>query len=409
MSAGRRTLWIVNHHAARPGESAAGMRHFLLARELRGHGWDTVIIAGGHEHTSGASRVPRFRTRHTESVEGVEFRWLRVPRYESRGIKRVLAMIAFWAHVVFPGATRGLPRPDAVIGSSVHPLAAHAALLLARRRSVPFLFEIRDLWPETLIQMGALRRDGLAARLLARLERHLCSASVRIITTMPHAVDYLQLIGVRRSKVTWLSNGVDSASFPVTEPPEEGLRFMYFGSLGAANGVQDMIESFLEAQLPDATFLLVGQGPQREAMEQLVAERGAVATVRFQGPVERSEVPQLATRAHCLVAAVLDLPLYDYGISLNKLFEYMAMSRPVLFLGHARGNPVAETGGGLCTDGSRASNVAAFAAMGVADRDLLARWGKLNRDSVVETFDTGVLASRLAVLLDSAAVGQAHR
>ncbi len=384
------------------------MRHFLLARELRRHGWDTVIIAGGHEHASGVSRVPRFLTRHTESVEGVRFRWLRVPRYEARGIRRVLAMIAFWAHVVSPSATRGLPRPDAVIGSSVHPLAAHAALLLARRRSVPFLFEIRDLWPETLIQMGALRRNGIAARLLSRLERHLCSASVRVITTMPHAVDYLQLIGVPRSQVTWLSNGVDTASFPVTEPPEAGLRFVYFGSLGAANGIQEMIESFLEAQLPDAALLLVGQGPQREAMEQLVVERGAGATVLFQGPVERSEVPQLATQAHCLVVAVLNLPLYDYGISLNKLFEYMAMSRPVLFLGHARGNPVAETGGGLCTDGSRAANVAAFAAMGAADPEARASWGKANRDSAVENFDTRVLASRLAALLDSAVVGRAQ-
>ena len=115
---------------------------------------------------------------------------------------------------------RGLEDPDVVIGSSVHPLAGVAACRLARRHGVPFVFEVRDLWPESLIAFGRISRHGLPAILLRSLEKGLYRRAASIISVLPKASDYIAGKGVATDKVVWIPNGVDLRRFgPASQPP----------------------------------------------------------------------------------------------------------------------------------------------------------------------------------------------
>src|SRR5690606_21810114 len=125
-----------------------------------------------------------------------------------------LNMLDYTRAALSAATLRGLERPDAVIGSSVHPLAAWAGRRLAQRFGVPFLFEVRDLWPQTLIDMGRLSPRHPAALALRRLERSLYRSAARIIVLPPAAHAYITPLGIPKERIVWIPNGVDLEGFP---------------------------------------------------------------------------------------------------------------------------------------------------------------------------------------------------
>ena len=202
-------VWIVNHYAQAPS-GPGGTRHHSLARHLLVHGWQPLIIAGSCEHNTGRQRLNPGEHQRFERCDGVDFLWLRVPGEPSiGGWRRFASMLMFAFTLLRPTATRGLPRPDVVIGSTVHPFAAWAACLLARRHCVDFVFEVRDLWPRTLVAMGAIRPGGLLDRGLGRLECWLAHCAARIVVLMPGGIEYYQALGIPPSRPAWLPNGAE--------------------------------------------------------------------------------------------------------------------------------------------------------------------------------------------------------
>ena len=399
------TVWIVNHYASYPGDSATGSRHFSLARRLNELGWKPIIIAASSEHNSDRQRLAEGVRRGTTTRDGVEFRWLRTSGYAGNGLDRILNMFQFTAALVRRRSTEDLPRPDVVLGSTVHPLAAWAASRLAKRHGVPFIFEIRDLWPQTLIDMGKLRQNGIPARLMRGLERYLCERASSIITLLPHAGDYLETIGVDPRKVEWISNGTDSGEF-ATDPASQSdiFTFTYFGSLGNANGIPAVLTAFEHAakNTPEreSRLVIVGEGPLKEKLMQAASSLEFGERIEFRPAVPKTEIPALAAQADCLVVNVLDLKLYRFGISLNKLFDYMAAARPIVIASNAANNPVRDADGGICVPADDA--VAMGDGMAVVMRSSLqerARWGENAARHVAKKYDYRVLGDQLDELL----------
>ena len=174
-----KTVWLLNHYAAEPTGSG-GTRHYGLAKYAARHGLRVFLIAASVEHFSGRQRLRPRETERLEEIQGVPFLWVRTSRYSGNGLARIRNMLQYGIRVLLRSTTRELPPPDVIVGSSVHPLAALAGHILARRYRVPFVFEIRDLWPETLIQMGRIRRNGPVAAALRLVESRLCRVSAAV-------------------------------------------------------------------------------------------------------------------------------------------------------------------------------------------------------------------------------------
>ena len=143
-----------------------------------------------------------------ETLEGVRFLWLRTPPYEGNTRQRVGNMLAFSWRVWRRQGMQDLPRPDVVVGSSPHLFGAFAGWRLARGLGVPFVLEIRDLWPEALIQWGNVRANHPVVRVLAWIERTLYRNASRIITLWPHSPPYIAARGGHLDRIVWISNGV---------------------------------------------------------------------------------------------------------------------------------------------------------------------------------------------------------
>lgn len=403
-------VWILNHYAQEPGR-AGGTRHFHFGKSLPEFGWEATVVAASVELNTGRQRLNPGEKSRTDLISGVPFLWVRTPRYRGNGAGRLFNMLAYSGRVLLRRTTRDLPRPDVVIGSSVHPFAAAAGLLLARRHRVPFVFEVRDLWPQTLVDMGQLAETAPLVRFLRKLERFLYRRAVKIVVLLPHAADYIVPLGIPPSRIQWIPNGVDLGLFPPSplpdRPPGEPFTLMYFGSLGFANGLETVIEAMKivgdRAGAREVCLRLIGDGGMKGELESLARDYG-LRNVSFEAPVPKNEIPQLASQADAFLIAVKDLPgLYRFGISMNKLFDYLAAGRPVIMASNAANNPVSEAGAGLTAAAENPADLArAIVELAETPWHERQRMGASGREFVVRNHDFRHLSATLAHVLDEA-------
>lgn len=401
-------VWILNHYAQEPS-GGGGTRHFHLAQHLGRNGWAATIIAASVDSVSGAQRLLKDENVRLEKIDNVPFLWVRTPVYSGNGGGRMFNMLAYLFRCLLKKTTQSLPRPDVVIGSSVHPFAALAGMLLARRFKVPFIFEVRDLWPQTLIDMGRLPEKSLITWLLRKLEILLYKESSRVITLLPFASEYIVPLGVSLDRIVWIPNGVDLSLFPGKEMPHQQnskeFTLMYFGAHGQANGLENLLMALriVEDKKIDVkiTLRLIGEGPSKASLVSLAQELN-LESVIFEPSVAKFQIPVVAAQADAFVIVVRDLPnLYKYGISMNKLFDYLAAERPIIIASAAANNPVEDAGCGFTVRPDNAPELAnaivEMVRLPIAERAQLAHAG---REYVEKNHSFEKLASRLTTVLN---------
>ena len=403
-----KTVWILNHYAMTP-DKPGGTRHYCLAKSLLLHGWHATLIAGSVEHISGSQRLAPHEVSRVEEVTGIPFLWLRTPQFKGNGLGRIINMLSYSLRVLRHKHTQLLPRPDLIIGSTVHPFAAMAGALLARRHGVPFIFEVRDLWPQTLIDLGRLSPRSLVARALSRLEKWLYLEASRVVVLLPKAAQYIERLGIPATKVVWIPNGVDLSAFPVRDAaarmPDTPFVLMYFGAHGQANGLEcilaamQLVSRHIAPEL--ITLRMIGDGPLKPDLIAL-AQRLGLTNVSFHPPVPKDAIPALAGEADAFVISVLDLPLlYRYGISMNKLFDYLASARPIIIASAAANNPVDDAKAGITVAPADPEQMAvAIRQLFNCSADERMQMGRAGRRYVEQHHGFDQLASRLASTMD---------
>lgn len=409
-------LWILNHYAQHPG-GPGGTRHFHLAKYMSKYGWKTTILAASTELNTGRQRLADSEKQRLEEIDGIPFLWVKTPAYSGNGAGRILNMLAFTFRVLLPGSTKSLERPDAIIGSSVHPFAAWSGKVLARRFGVPFLFEVRDLWPQTLIDMGQLKEGSFPDRLLKKLELHLFRNASAIITVLPKAHEYIVPLGIARERVVWLPNGVDMELFP-SDPHRKSdnkhFTVMYLGSHGQANGLSTILHAMkrvqdnqdVDSEKP-ILLRMIGDGPLKEHLRKEAAVLGLLNVV-FEDSVPKSRIPEIASEADAFVISVRDLPgLYRYGFSMNKLFDYMASARPTIIATDVADNAISLSGSGIAVPAEDPEALAsAMRELSTCSDEELANMGHKGRKYVDEHHSFDHLAKRLADTLNNLPVSR---
>lgn len=388
-------IWILNHYAS-PPDKPAGTRHYDFGRVLAGQGHDVTIFASSFCHFSRLEeRLRRGERMRVEEVDGIHFVWIRTMAYSRNDYRRVLNMMSYALGVVL--AQQRFRRPDVVIGSSVHLGAAVAALLISRVRRVPFVFEVRDLWPRALIDMGALRERGAVARVLTMIERFLYRRAGMVICLLPFATNYIRGHGVPAAKIAYVPNGIadyspgirpasgDAAALVrrIQEQRKSGrLVAGYVGSHGRVNGIHLLVEAARELRErgeEQIAFIFVGEGAEKERCERLARDYH-LANVIFWGPVPKQAVPAVLDALDVTLFCLRDAPIYKYGLSSNKLFDYLASGRPVVSACDFPACPVSTSGGGVCvpsgSPGALADALMEMAALGDAGRGAIGDRGQ---------------------------------
>ena len=407
-------LWIVNHYAQEPS-GPGGTRHHSLASHLFEHGWQTLIIASSCEHNTGRQRLMTGEVRRLQRCNGVDFLWLRVAGEPySLGWQRFASMALFAFTLLRTATTSGLSPPDVVIGSTVHPFAALAAYFLARRHRVPFVFEVRDLWPRTLVAMRAIRPGGVLDCALGLLERWLAHRADRIIVVMQGGVDYFHALGIPLDRLLWLPNGAELPTSPPTPLRSQTSPFqlLYCGAHGPANALSTVLDAMALLQRrgvgPDQLILrLIGDGSSKLALQHRAQVLG-LRTVFFEPSVPKQVLGALASQADAFVVSMQPLPdLYRYGMSFNKLFDYFLAARPIVSASCAAHDPVLAADAGLVVPPGDPSALAdAIDKMCHLPHNERQRFGANGRAYLEAHHAYPLLAHRLAKSLDALALSR---
>ncbi|NPV90652.1 MAG: glycosyltransferase family 4 protein [Firmicutes bacterium] len=344
-------IWIINPYALPPSEPG-GTRHYSLARELRGRGHEVLIIASNFNYNTRREINPGLAENTTVEIDSVPFTWVPVPGYHGNTRARVWNMLAFARKVLALKSLEAANRPDVIIASSPHLFGAWAAERLAHFYRVPFILEVRDLWPQTFVELGGFSPRHPFILVMSWIEGYLYRRADRIITLLPKAGDYISGFGIPRERVVWVPNGIDLALGPEPAPPVPGekLRLIYTGAHGLANSLDTIIEAarILESEnwSDRISFRFVGDGPEKPRLRKIVEKLG-LSSVEFEDPVSKERVPGVLQEADACVAVLKKSSLYRWGMSLNKLFDYLAAGRPVILGTGAVNDPVRESGGGI--------------------------------------------------------------
>lgn len=402
-------ILLVNPYALAP-DQAGGTRHFSLARALQARGHRVVIAAGSFDHATRSATLPVDIPALREDREGARFVRLWTPPYRGNGAGRL------WNMLVFARAVAGvLPsqlevRPDVVVGSSPHPFGARAAMDLARRLGVPFVLEIRDVWPQSLISVMGVPAWHPLIFLLARLERQLYRGADHIITLLGNVGDRVTSRGGDASAITWVPNGIDLALVPPPSPPpgDGPFTLTYAGAHGVTNALDVLVEAAAELRGEKGPggrrlrFVFLGTGPEKPRLERKARDLG-LGSVAFRPPVPKRAVYGVLAEADAFWVSAKDSPLWEFGISFNKLYDYMAMARPTLLGVRCAANPVLLSGGGLAVEpGSAAAMAAAVRNLLAAGAEARLDMGRRARAYVEANFEMGKLARRFEAGLEAA-------
>lgn len=266
--------------------------------------------------------------------------------------------------------------------------------------------EVRDLWPQTIIDMGVMGPSHPIIKALQVLERFLYHRATRIITLLPMSHEYITACGISRDKIIWIPNGVDLSRFSraSTKPANhDGFQVMYLGAHGQANALDVLLDAariIQERGLSEIRFVLMGDGPEKPRLIKMAEELG-LENVEFRNPVPKSKVPDVLTEANVTVFILNDITLYRYGISLNKLFDYLAAMKPLILAGRPANNPVDAAYCGFTIQPRDPEAMAeAIIRLYEMPQDAREEMGRRGRDYVEKHHDIARLAERLEDTLD---------
>ncbi|AZZ42868.1 glycosyltransferase WbuB [Acidipropionibacterium jensenii] len=314
-----RRVTVINHYAFPPG-SGGITRNFDMFSRLK-H-WTPHFYAANINHTSGQKMT----------VDDPRYTLVPIPQYSGNGAKRILGWVAFAAGA----GARALVRPaDVIFASSPQILAPAAAMVVAKLRRKPFVVEVRDLWPDSLVSGGAVKEGSLLHKILVGLERTIYANARQIVVVPRGWEEHFEELGINTDKLTVVPNGADLAEYEVPESRDElrsqygisGFTAVFSGTHANYVGLDLIIDA--AQKLPDVNFLLVGGGARKQWAIDEVAERG-LTNVTFHDQVPKSELVRILKACDVGLHTVTPQKVFNKGMSPNKLYDYMAAGLAVV-------------------------------------------------------------------------------
>jgi len=323
------TIWIINHYAIPPRE-AGGTRHFDFAYELvHKFECEVYIIASKFNHLS-KKYIINEKSTVIETVKGVNFIWIDTISYKKNDWRRVINLFQFTYKALFFQKKIKIEKPDIIIGSTVHPFAALAGVFLAKKNKCDFVFEIRDLWPQTFIDMELWTYSSWKSRVFRQIEKKTVKKSRKIIVLSPLTSPYLiNHYNFNENKILYLPNSVVLNNFSnVTyqKKDKSKISVMYLGGIDVVHGLETLFKAAenINGEYKNKIEIhIVGDGKKRNDYINLTKD---ISIIKWHKPVAKFRVPEILKHADVLF---LSTGKVLYG-SENKLAEYLAAGRPLL-------------------------------------------------------------------------------
>lgn len=310
-------------------------RPYYLAKEWNKSGNDVLVVAANHSHL----RKTNPTSLGTTDVEGVPYFWIWTNKYDSNGIARFINIFLFVLQLIVLAPYFIIKhKPDVVIASSTYLLDIFPAFLISFFTRAKLVFEIHDVWPMTLIEIGSMHPYHPFILLLRFAEWFTYSVCDKVVSILPNAYEHAAKFGIEAQNFKAISNGYyfdsthKSELLPATlkettrAAKKQYKRVVgYAGGLAKSNAMGIIIELFKE--IDDVALIIVGSGTEEEALKAMAK---SAKNIYWHKPITKMQVATFLKDMDFLIFSVKDSPLYKHGISFNKIFDYMHAAKPII-------------------------------------------------------------------------------
>ena len=401
-------IWIINQYASTL-ETGWGGRTFYLGRELARQGHKVLLIAPSFSHV--LRKKPEVSKEFTiESIEdNFSFMWVRTLEYSnSRDRKRVWTWFTFaWKLLKLPKLID--ERPDTIIYSSPSLIPYLSVERLARKTRSRLIWDIRDLWPLTLVELGTFSKMHPFIMFMQWIENKACRNSDFVVSNLPYAIDYLKSKGVDSSKFLWLPNGFDFEEFNnikllpsnlKNQIPKNKFIVGYAGTLGMSNALRTIFDAANLLRYKDKIhFVIVGDGAEKNWFEEQI-RLYQLENITLIGSINKKLIPSMLSYFDACYVGFRKISLYRYGTSLNKISEYFMSSKPIIYSINSPFKPVNDANAGFTVPAEDPHAVVdailLLLNMPVSERH---KMGENGRKYALENHDYAKLAKQLSGIL----------
>lgn len=378
-----------------------GTRSYWIARELvkRGH-QVTMITASKKEHPAGY-----------EKIDGIDVVYVDNPSYDNNmsAAKKIWSFVAFIKNAI--NAAKKEKDVDIVYATSTPLTIGAIALRLKKCRKWKYVFEVRDLWPEFPIEIGAIK-NKMAIKFLRGFEKRIYDKSEHVVALSPGMKEGVMKAGTPEAKVSMIPNMAKPDKFFPHEPNLEVARHfnidlskfnvIHFGSMGRANGLQYIIEAAkcLKKKGDDSVrFIFMGSGATEPVVMKLAEDYG-LTNVCFLGLHKMDVVSEVVNCCDASITTFLNLPVLKTN-SPNKLFDSLSAGKPIIVNSAGWTKDMVEKDDcGFYVDPERPEELADKLLQYKDDKDTLKRWGENARKLSLEVYDKDILSAQVADVLE---------
>ncbi|WDE99147.1 glycosyltransferase family 4 protein [Lentisphaera profundi] len=355
-----KNIWYCNHYALDP--KFKNYRPYFLSSQLSAMGEKVTIIAASFHHLH--KDTIQFKGDYClKKVNGVNYLWIKTPYYKGNGVARIQNMLAYSAflkrtNLVHMGV---LKKPDVIVVSSVHMFHFKAMKKWAKIYDAQLIFEVRDIWPLTLNNLLKMSKYHPLYIWLAHLEKHAYKHANKVISVLPNGFEHMKKQGLDEKKYFHIPNGIEIPDEQKIVTPhvlmkdlqKEGKFIVFYcGTHGIPNALEPLIQAAIlldQKQNTKIHFVLLGKGEKKEHLINLATEN-SLTNVTFLSAVPKNEVSSYLKAANICYLGWQNTTLYRYGVSANKIFEYMLGEKPILQSINSPNNPVELAQCGQCIE-----------------------------------------------------------
>ena len=349
-------VWFVSHYSM-PPEYEMRIKTQMFAHFLGLQGIDCTIFSASTIHNTNINLIQGKEEYIERQYGDLRFVHIRCSSYTKTDLKRIVNMEQFAYR--FKKVAENYTLPDIIIADT-YCISYKPIFKFCRKHGIPFVVDVRDLWPQSIIEYLHFSEKNPIIQLMYNMERNMYSAADRIIFSFDGGYDYIRDRNLEKTipkeKVFFINNGVDldafihdSKEYRIQDEDLNSIEFfkvVYVGSIRKVNNLGILLDAAKEVKDKSIRFLIWGAGDELDDLQTRVKEEG-IDNVVFKGYIEKKYIPYITQKADLNLIHNNPSDIFRYGISFNKIFDYMASGKPSLTTFPCQYNPAVYEGAGV--------------------------------------------------------------
>jgi len=356
-----KSIWIINQYAGSP-KYGMNFRSYYMGKLLVKRGYKVTIFASSFTHQR--IELPKVENNFTtEYIDGIRYVWVKTPKYiGSKSLGRLWNMFIFMFKLFYYRDKND--KPDIIIASSLSIFSTLNAWLWSKKFKKYFLFEVRDLWPQSLIEIGNVSKYNPLVLIMRIFENIGYKKSKYVISLLSNSKEHMVNKGMKENKFVYIPNGVcldgnseikDLPNFIDKKLPKNKFIIGYTGTIGISNALEYLCEAaVLLKEYEDIVFIIVGKGSEKDKLMKKYNNKNII----FMDSIHKDYIQSILKEFDVCYIGLKKEKIFKYGVSPNKLFDYMLASKPILYAVDSGNNIIQEANCGIVVEAENSKKIA---------------------------------------------------